>query len=237
MGLINAQVALLNIQSYRLVWIAGRTGGHKTSVAYKLAQPFLERGYRLITNNRCAWADDMEKVDLLDNGMLKAVVVLDEGGRYFKANQQIEMLASYPAKMDLIYLFPSFWPPTKAARLMTIQPIFNLLSAGIPVVVYKWRVRIEGFEDKGTFLWWQPKEIYGIYSRQDPSEHAQGIIAYLQEKTEKYVTRFGRERGNIISEMEATSESASFTDAVESLSQFGDDLKAISIRKSGRRRF
>jgi len=90
--LINADVFLATVVSYRLVWISGRFGGGKTSLAYRIAQEFLERDYRLVTNNKSVWSDPLESVRLDENNHLKTVVILDEGGLWFKSSKQIEMV-------------------------------------------------------------------------------------------------------------------------------------------------
>lgn len=235
MGLINSDVVLATVQSYRLVWISGRFGGGKTSLAYVLARRFLESGYRLVTNNQSVWGDQLEDVQLLESGMLKAVVILDEGGLWFKSSKQIEMIASYAAKMDVIYLIPSFFPPTRTAQILVIQPVFNLKSAGLPLIVYRWRVRIGSFQDGGWFFWWRPSEIYGVYSRQDPGDTGSVIVEFLITRTEEFRARYGRAL-NSIPEMEITAEDR-FSDAVDGMAEAADRLAAIPVRKTGRRRF
>jgi len=231
--LINSFVTEQNLQAYRLCWINGRFGSGKTSVAYMLARHYLEDGYRLITNNRCIWADDMNKVLPREDGKLKAVIILDEGGLEFKANRQIEMVAAYAAKMDVIYIIPSYFPPCRAAQVMTVQAVFNFKSAAIPVIFYKWRIRIGGnFDDKGFFLWWQPKEIYGIYSRNDPGARSEKIVAWITERTREFRARWGYDD---VSEVEEKGgEFEGFSDSVETLSETVDRMQALP--KRGRRR-
>lgn len=227
---LNAEPFFGIVASYRLCWIGGRVGGHKTSLAYAIAEQFLNRGYRLISNNRSVWADDPRTVRLDDNGMLRAVVLLDEGGLSFKSSRQVEMIASYPAKMDIIYLIPSFWPPTRAAQVLVCQPLFNFKSAGIPLVLYKWRVKIGGMEDQGKFLWWNPASIYGIYSRQDPGDTASEIIEYLVEKTGEFRKHY--ERSDRLSTLEENQGPFDqLIDAAENMAEAADQLSTIPVRK------
>jgi hypothetical protein len=224
MGLVNAGVMLATLQSYRLCWISGRFGGGKTSFAYKAAAHYLDQGYRLVSNSKCVWAEDHKQINLDANGHLKCVVVLDEGGLWFKSSKQIEMVASYAAKMDVIYMLPSFWPPTRSAMVLVVQPVFNFKSAGLPIIAYKWRVKLGSFEDKGYFLWVRPSEIYGVYSRQDPGDSGAEIVDWLICQTEAFRKMHGRgEAYNPVQTMEVTewdilSESVSeFAGAAESL--------------------
>lgn len=236
--LVNADILLQAIQSYRLVWLSGRFSGGKTSGAYRIAQEFLEQGYRLITNNMCVWADKFEKVQLLDeSNHLKSVVILDEGGQYFKSSKQIEMIASYAAKMDCIYLIPSFFPPTRTAQVIIIQPVFNLKAAGLPVIVYRWRVKVGSFEDKGNFFWINPQEIYGVYSRQDPGDNASQIIEFLLQRTQEFRSRYGRGEDRIPELEGIDQEAEAFAEAVAGLESAAEQIASVRIRKTGRRRY
>lgn len=240
MGLIGASSLLGIIKSYRLVWIGGRFGGHKTSLAYKISETFLKDGYKLITNNRSVWADPLDTVDYqkIDNDyILKSVVLLDEGGLFFKSTRQVEMIASFARKMDCIYVIPSFWPPVRSAQVLTIQPIFNFKSAGLPLIAYKWRVKLGAFADSGYFFWWWPNEIYGIYDTKDPGEYAGEIVQFLIDKTEEYNKLYNRGRSDInsLSELEATNEEL-LQDAVSGFAEAADTIAAIPIKnRRGRR--
>lgn len=193
MGLIGAGAFQGIIDLYRLLWIGGRPGGFKTSLAFYLARTYLANGYRLVTNCRSPWADEIAAIEPHPDGALRAIVLLDEGGLHFKSSRQVEEIASYSRKMDLIYVISSFWPPARAAQVVTVQPIFNLMGTGLPLVVYKWKVRLGSFEDKGTFLWWDPASIYGVYSTLDPGGGAGKIVSWLVDQKEAYKKRYGRD--------------------------------------------
>lgn len=234
--LINAGDCIRTCANYRLVWILGRFGGGKTSLAYKIAEFYGNQGYRLLSNNYSIWADDWKDVSLDKNNHLHAVVIWDEGGQYFTDARQIKQIAAYANKMDVIHLIPSYFPPCRAAQVVTIQPQFNLKSAGIPLIVYKWRVRLGGFQDEGNFYWLNPKEIYGVYSRQDPGDTAGELVEYLTKKTEEYRSAYGRERTNNVFEVEeSSSQFQVFSDGVEAF-QEGVDSLAKTLSKGKRRR-
>lgn len=233
MALIGGGNLVWLLSSYRMAWISGRFGSHKTSLAFNLAEPFLSDGYRLITNARSVWADKLEDVQLKEDGKLRAVVLLDEGGVYFKASRQIEMIASYARKMDSIYLIPSFWPPARAAQVVTIQALFNFISTGLPIVCYRWRAKLGSFEDKGIFFWWNPGEIYGVYSSNDPGDDPQDIISALIKYTEEYRQHWGHGLSKM-EEYEPT-EADYLTDAASSIQEAADQFASIPIRKRSRR--
>lgn len=197
MGLIGATQIIEIVQNYRLCWLMGRFSGGKTSLSFKLAENWLKEGYRLITNAKCVWADDYHNVTLLEDGMLHAVVVIDEGGIYLTEGVQIKRMMAFCAKMDMILLVPSFWEPAQKARVVTIQPISNFKGIGAPLVLYKWRVRQGAFEDKGYFMWWYPNEVYGIYSRQDTGGSPSDIVEHLVKQVAAFESRFGHETNSI----------------------------------------
>lgn len=225
------------IQSYRLVWINGKFGGGKTSFAFAAAEPFLEQGYRLITNAKSVWADDLETLTLNSDGHLKAVVIMDEGGLYFESSKQIEQIASFAAKMDCIYFFPSFFPPSRAAQVLKIQPLFSLKSAGLPIIFYKWLVDIGGFHDKGYFAWLFPQEIYGIYSRQDPGQTSSKVVNFLVKKVREYRNYHGHGDDDQLQTLEEVKPEDKFSEAVADLSQTVSDFgETLSRRKNFKRR-
>lgn len=234
MGLIGAGTFISVVNNYRLLWVSGRFGGGKTSLAFKLAETWLEQGYRLLTNGRCVWADKAEEIDFVDEfGHLKTIVVLDEGGLEFKASKQVEMIAAYAAKMDIIFILPSFWAPVRTAQVVTCQPVFGFQMIGLPLIVYKWKVKLGGFEDGGMFFWWRPAEIYGVYSRQDPGDIAADIIDLLVAKAEAFRARYGRAR-NGLSALEVGAEDLLY-DAAGQIAEAADAL-SLAGRKRGRRR-
>ncbi len=227
---INATPVLSILEMYRLIWISGRFGGHKTALSFKIAEDYLKRGYRLITNSKSVWNDEIENTQLDENGHLKTVVILDEGGLYFKASKQIEQIASYAAKMDVIYIIPSFWPPARMAQVINIQPIISLKSAGIPAIIYKWRVDLGGFHDKGWFVWVNPAEVYGIYSRQDPGSDPETIIRFLTQRTTEYRKRYGHE--DSLSKLVEVKPEDIIAESIENFSTAAEQLETISWRKN-----
>ncbi len=235
MPLVNAQPLVNAVYGYRLIWISGRFGGHKTALSYKIAQEYLEQGYKLITNSRSIWADDLARCVLDENGHLRAVVLLDEGGLYFKASKQVEMIASYAAKMDCIYMLPSFWPPNRAAQVVEVQPVVSLKAAGVPLVVINWKVRLGGFKDKGLFFWWRPQEIYGIYSRQDPGAHPDVIIDHMVAQAQAFREFHDHGGDHSLSALEVSAEYL-LQEAANTMAQAADDFASIPRGKNRRRR-
>lgn len=235
--LVNAQPVLGVLDMYRLIWISGRFGGHKTALAFQIAKRYLEKGYRLATNSRCVWSDPLENITLDHNNKLHAVCILDEGGLYFKSGRQVEQIAAYAAKMDVIYIIPSFWPPTRAAQVVNIQPIISLKATGLPIIIYKWKVSIGGFKENGWFFWWNPSEIYGIYSRQDPGEDPEEIIQWLVKRSEQFRKSYGRSTANEVFKLGEISESEQILEASAVFQEAAEEIgSSISKGRNKRRR-
>lgn len=236
MAFINAESILGVLDMYRLIWISGRFGGHKTALAFKIAERYLKKGYKLATNSRSIWADDLDSIRLNEKNQLKAVCILDEGGLYFKAGRQVEQIAAYAAKMDVVYIIPSFWPPTKAAQIINIQPVVSLKATGLPVIIYKWRVDIGQFKEKGWFAWWNPSEIYGIYSRQDPGEEPERIVKFLVDRSNEYRKRYGRNTTDEVFKLDTISEAEQIIEASEVIAGAAGDFASVFEGRNRKRR-
>lgn len=231
MALMNAGAVLQMIQNYRMVWLSGRFSGGKTSLAFEIAKYFGGMGYRIITNTKSIWADNPLDVELDKHGHLKAVVILDEGGTEFKTNNQVEQISAYCAKMDIIFLVPSFFPPARKFQVLEIQPVWNLKPVGIPYIQYNWAVQVGTFKDKGAFGWFYPQSIFGVYSRQDPGAYTDSIVNFLIQRKEEFRSLHGKSRGAFdgIPEMGRVGLEGQelFSDAVEGLERGISEFSSI----------
>lgn len=193
MALIGGDMLGSLLSGYRIAWVAGRVGSYKSSLSLWLARPFLEKGYRLVSNMQCVWNDDPTKIDFVDEwGHLKVVVIIDEGGGELQFGRQVMDIMRYPRKMDVVLIIPSFWPPALAGRTLTVQGMWNTVSAGLPMVVYKWKIRLQDFKDNGHVIWTFPQDSFGIYSSQSPGFDAGYIVEWLGLKTEEYVDKYAQ---------------------------------------------
>ena len=216
------------LTSYRIVWIGGYTGSHKTSLAFYMARDLLERGYKLVTNCPCVWADDMEKIEW-QGKHLKTVVVLDEGGLGLKMKRQLEEMCSYVNKMNIVLIIPSYWEPTPAAQRVTVQSIFGFPDLGIPLRCFKWTVKQMSFRDSGWFYWWKPSEVYGVYSRQDPGAKMDGIYNWLLDKVGEFRTKFGYGSEDAMGERDTSAELVEALDGFRAAMQEQGNITDIGI--------
>jgi hypothetical protein len=234
--LLMADQFLSVLDHYRILWIAGRFGGHKTSLGFELARRYCEQGFYLVSNCPNVWADDFRKITLDENRELKSVILLDEGGLEFKVKSQVENIASYCRKVNIRIIMPSFWPPTRAAQVVTVQPVFSLIAIGIPLIFYRWRVKLQYFDEMGWFGWWNPRRIYGIYSSKDPGDKAGEIVRWLVSQAKAYRESYGYDQTDDgISGVEVTEEDV-FSDAASEIAGAADDI-SLSFRKGRRKRY
>lgn len=177
------------VDAYRLVYIAGRFGGGKTSLAFKIAEFYLQRGYRLLSNVRSVWND----TDFPEGrfGERRCVVILDEGGQFVRDNSDLRALAAYVRKMDLVMIIPSFFEPPRAFQVLRVWPWFGFRHVRVPVVVYRYRLGWwAGFKESGWFVWVWPNEIFGVYSTLDPADDR--VYDVLAGWSQRYRERYGR---------------------------------------------
>lgn len=230
MPLLNAERVYALAEAYRLVWIGGRFGGGKTSLAFKLAEHWLRKGYKLAANVKSVWNDPPSSITPDDFGKLRLVTIIDEGGTFMKSTAQVEAIAAYAAKMDVIYILPSFYPPPRRWQVLNIYVWFTLKHVGIPITFYKYLVKAGAFKDTGTFAWWRPSEIWGVYSRQDPGDPE--ILDWLSQHVERFQALHGRQS---VWKMPETSLSSIATELGEVIDEFAEVVQTTKRRR--RRRF
>jgi hypothetical protein len=238
----NNEAFFPEIWNYRILWLSGRNGGGKTALSYAISEEKLKKGYRLISNNRSVWQDDFEAVTLDENNHLRAVIILDEGGLYFKNNAQIEELTAFCAKMDITVIIPSRFPPCREACRVKAQAVWNLKAVGLPIIVYKWRISYDQEQDHGWFLWVNPGYYYGIYSRQDPGSRGDEIVRWLVGQKDAYVKRYGRESlssdvlSTVVPKTKEDKLADTLNDVASSFEESSDRFETLSQRINKRKR-
>jgi hypothetical protein len=184
-------------RNYRTLWIKGRYGVGKTLLGMEIVEWFLDQGYRLVTNTRCAWADNKEDIKPDVDGKLHVVLLLDEGGIFFGQNSLVVQMISYLRKMDVVLIIPSRIPPARLVRVMAVQPWMPFKSIGIPVVILKWRISFDEVKDEGKMVWYGFSKYYGIYSSNDPGGDGLDEFEWLVKQVSIFRARFGRESNKI----------------------------------------
>lgn len=194
--LLGGNVVVGMLQTFRVAWIAGRYGGGKTALAYRLAYELLDSGFvrYLLSNCRSVWSDTPADVVLRDGRYLDTVVVLDEGGLFLRTSRDADDFLAFLRKLNVVLIVPSVKPPAPAIRMLSIQRLVNLQALGLPAWIYEASVEYGRQRDRVRFVWWRPSEIYGIYDTSDVPVDDCGIGDFLFEQTERLVRESGHGR-------------------------------------------
>lgn len=183
MPFLNADPFMSAMRNFRLVYVDGRYGGGKTALAFRLAYELVvQHRYRYILSNCLSvWSDDPKKVILRDGVEVNGVLVLDEAGAFMSSRSEVQGWLEYNRKIDVIMLLPSFMPPSRDVRILTVQRIFNANIIGIPAWFYRWEIDKGSVRDGGVFCWWRPFEIFGIYDTKGMPSDANLLLQKVKD--------------------------------------------------------
>lgn len=190
MPLTNAGIALSQLRGFRMCWYPGRFSSGKSAVSFRLAYELAQNyGYRIISNQECVWNEQTPPDWIFDehgNMTLQVIANVDEGGLWVQNEVEAMEYLAFAGKMDLIISLPSITEPCDIFSSLSIQPMYNFRSIGVPINVYQWRVSQQKAKFQGNFSWLGMEEIYGVYSTLNPSADPRGILHYLREKVSEY---------------------------------------------------
>ena len=203
----------------RMAAIGGSLGAGKTLFVHDLVEPLLRRGYKYVTNYRCAWADNPLDVLPDEYGARHAVVVVDEGGIYLRKYRDVARLSMIARKLDIYLVFAGRKLPHKDLCELTIYPWIDLWSQFLlPVKV--WKGVVDASKQYAFYifqaLWWQH---YGLYSTLDPGAPADAILRVVDDWTRYYFSRWGYDLSSLAA-------------AIEALSVGGDDAASVDTSKA-----
>ncbi len=188
--LMGGGVAVSQVRGFRMVWLPGRFSGGKSALAFRLAYELaMKYDYRIVSNQECVWNEQSPPDWMYDdkgNMTLRTIAVIDEGGLYLKNENEAMDFLAFAAKMDIIALLPSITEPCDIFQSLSMQPMYNFRSIGVPVNAYEWRVNQQKSKFSGSFYWVGMEEIYGTYSTLNPSSDPRGITYYIREKVQEY---------------------------------------------------
>ncbi len=217
------------IEDNRLCWITGRLRGGKTSLAYRLFPHFGQRGYRLVTNNRSVWADDMNDVHLLDDGKLWSYILIDERDPSLKRSSVVDEYTKMAGKMEIVVVLSSFQEPHREAQLFTIQALPAFGPIGIPVRPYVYEVRHRSVKEKGYFYWVNYSECNGIYSTQDPSGGIASLSDWVSSAVQEFRLFYGRDTDQVSPMDQAGGFIDLFLDAVSEMGSASDAIATAAL--------
>lgn len=190
MPLLNAGIVKSQVRGFRMLWIPGRFSSGKSAVSFRLAYELaVDYGYKIISNQECVWNETSPPewvYDAKGNMTLGVIANVDEGGLWVQDEVEAMEYLAFAGKMDIIIMLPSITEPCDLFSSLTIQPMYNFRSIGVPYNVYEWRVAQQKSKFSGGFAWLGMEEIYGTYSTLNPSADPRGMLYYLRQKVVEY---------------------------------------------------
>ena len=179
--LLNSDVVLGLIKTYRVCFVGGRYGGGKTALCVRLAYDLLESGFvkRCVSNIPIVFGDDWEQLNIDDVYHTDTVIILDEGGLFLEDKSDVKEYLAFLRKMNITLLIPSVEPPSTRVRGLTIQRTFNLSPIGVPLWVYSAFLKSGSIREDARFGWWRPSEIFGLYDTKAAPVDDDGISDWI----------------------------------------------------------
>lgn len=160
------------VSRFRLLWLAGRFGGGKTSLAVYLAARFCQAGLTTrIVSNTPLRLREVERLDPRDvHDVTDAVLLMDESWRYVGAgmDKQVREWVAYMRKRNQILLMPSAMDIARPLRVITIERRFNFTAFGLPLWWYTWFLNTATAKEKSQWFWWHPKRAFSLYDHSLP---------------------------------------------------------------------
>ncbi len=177
----------------RTLVITGRLSSGKTLLAVELAERYLRKGYKLISQISCVWNDDIKSVVADEAGKYKVVCIMDEGGLYFRSAKSASAVASFAAKVDSYIIFSGRKLPHGDLCSLSCQVWMDLMKYFlIPIKVWKYEVHNGSKRYSGKFVqtgWWL---YYGIYDTLDPGDNPSRLVDWFKAATKAYFERYDR---------------------------------------------
>lgn len=145
--------------AYRIVWINGRFGGGKTSLAAILAFRLLAEGY--VDH---VWSNVPMTIATPPGRPYDHVgIVLDEPWLYLETRRDVADYAGFVRKFEHYLILPGVFPVHARLCFFRVARIWNGYTMGLPLWLYSWSLRMADIRERGRFGIWNPKAIFGHY--------------------------------------------------------------------------
>lgn len=184
------------LEQERIICITGKLGTNKSLLAHVVAEPYLRKGYRFVTNMASVWAEpDWRNIKPIPPLMqYKIFANVDEGGLYVRTFKTASALSSFARKLDSFICFSGKKLPHSDLCDFKLYLWFDFWKNFlIPVKVYRYDVRVETTKNYSGYVWFTGwSSYYGIYSTLDPGEFPEDIVEAFQTWTEQHFKLYGR---------------------------------------------
>lgn len=160
------------VSRYRMLWLSGRYGGGKTSLAVYLAARFCQEGWtQYICSNTPLRLEEVARLDPRDvHDVVDAVILMDESWRYVGegSERHVRDWMAYMRKRNQVLLMPSVMNVARQLRMLRIERRFNGLVFGIPCWWYTWFLNSAVGKEKQHWFWWRPTRVFNLYDHSLP---------------------------------------------------------------------
>ena len=222
-----------------MVYITGRLGSGKTLFAVEIAERYLKRGYKLISQIACIWNDDVDTMVMDEHGQRKVVAIFDELGLYFRTSKSASSISSFARKQRTYLIFSGRKAPHADLCELTVQLWFDFMKWFlIPIKIWRYdkengRKTYHGYIVQTA--WW---EHFGVYDTLDPGDNPEEVVNLFKVWTEEFFRRYKRkykisdvEKGGGDDIDETSNEFAA------SVRKMGDATKELASVSGGKKRW
>lgn len=164
-----------NVRLFRTLWIRSRTGSGKTALAFRVAHELQNTGSirYILSNCRSPWVDNIDSVELREGQFVDAALIMDEAGLFMYDLNRSRKYLSFMRKMNIVLIMPTVQAPSILCQGFQVKRLMNLGVIGLPLWVFRSRIRDSEEVMYETFGWWNPDEIFGTYDTEGfPSDDA-----------------------------------------------------------------
>lgn len=145
--------------AFRIVWIRGRFGAGKTSLAVLMAA-------RLLAEKRvtaCVGNIPMTFQSQPTIPMEQSAIMLDEAWMYIEGRKDVTDYAGFVRKFEHYLLLPSVFPVHSRMAFFYVQRVWNGYTLGLPMWFYRWGLRMNDVRESGSFAIKNPVAVFGHY--------------------------------------------------------------------------
>lgn len=179
----------------RIMCVGGQLGSGKSLITHMIAEPYLKRGYRFVTNMASVWAEDWRTIrPIPPYNQYRVFGAVDEGGLYIRTFKTVSVLASFARKLDAYLLFCGKKLPHQDLQNLVLYQWFDFYKNFLlPIKVYRYDVSVSTTKSYHGYIWvtaWQA--FYGVYSTLDPGDFPEEIVKAFEAWSEEFFHRYGR---------------------------------------------
>jgi len=209
------------VANYRVLWIRGRYGGGKKSLAFFIGGKLVAEGYadNLVSNIPCTFSSPVSALSR------PCAVVLDEAWIYIEGRKDVYDYAGFVRKFGHYLLLPSVFSIHARLSSFTVQRVFNAYSVGIPLWWYRWNLRDKDVKESGYFGIHNPKAIFGHYPTKFVAGDDGGISNELAEISKRAGFK-GTRREQVVSTVSISTGDGDgdIREAIEQMEDTGRDV-------------